>query len=524
MPSHLPSTMALSTTALRPHRASTALIVRSPTDLIQYAPALATAPPTASQSRSWVHRLCLMLVWLAVASGAIVLTEPAPVDLLTMTLIILLPIVGLVAIRPPLIVFLAIWLLAAAAAFFAAIAAHDVAYATIHSVISLYLYAAAFVFAAFIIRKPADHASLIMNAYQWAAVIAAAAALIGYFDLLPGSKLLFTKFDRASGTFKDPNVFAPFLVPVLVSTLHQIVTRPLRRAILPGLIWMFLALALFLSYSRGAWINLALALAIYGYFAFIFAESIRQRLKLVGLGLVGMTAVGLGLIAILQNDTISRQFDNRAAVSQSYDEGPDGRFGGHSKAKRAILDQPRGIGAGTFTEVVHSEDVHQVYLAMFMNAGWLGGLVFAVMTLATCVFGLRHLCKRTVTRPIFLIVYAAFVATALEGFVIDIDHWRHFYLLLAVIWGLMIGDRATGELSAGRAARRGAKIVRRSQITIIRPARPPRITGRLKRRHGQILGRIVGAARRLRGDRIVGPARRQLHPVIPFQRRRIGFR
>jgi O-antigen ligase len=456
------------------------------------------------QPRSAVHGLALALVWLAVASGAVVLSEPAPVDLLTMAMIILLPIVGLVAIRPPLVVFLAVWLIAAAAAFISSMTAFDVARATIHSVISVYLYAAAFIFAAFVVKKPEAHTRLILNAYQWAAVIAATTALIGYFDLFPAAKELFTKFDRASGTFKDPNVFAPFLVPALIATLHQIVTRPIHRAIVPAVIWLFLALALFLSYSRGAWINFALATAIYGYFSFVLAPTNRQRLKMVALSLVGVFAVIVALVAVLQSDSISRQFDNRAAVSQSYDEGPEGRFGGHERARRAILDNPWGIGAGTFTETLHSEDVHHVYLSMFLNAGWIGGLVFALMTLTTAVLGLRHLFRRTLTRPLFLVAYAAFVATAIEGFVVDIDHWRHFYLLMAIVWGLMVGDRSIPN--AAYMPSRPPRIIRRVDMLIIRPSRNPRIIGRLARRHG----RIIGPAKRRRDNRIVGPARRRL--------------
>jgi hypothetical protein len=49
-------------------------------------------------SRSATHRLALVLVWLTVASGAVVFTEPAPVDVLTVGLVVLLPVIGLVAI------------------------------------------------------------------------------------------------------------------------------------------------------------------------------------------------------------------------------------------------------------------------------------------------------------------------------------------------------------------------------------------------------------------------------------------
>ena len=97
--------------------------------------------------------MALGLVWLAVASGAIVMTEPAPVDVLTIGLIVLLPVIGLVAIKPSLVVFLSIWLAAAAAAFGASAFSSDIARSSIHSGISVYLYLATFVFAAF-----AEHA------------------------------------------------------------------------------------------------------------------------------------------------------------------------------------------------------------------------------------------------------------------------------------------------------------------------------------------------------------------------------
>ncbi len=32
--------------------------------------------------------------------------------------------------------------------------------------------------------------------------------------------------------------------------------------------------------------------------------------------------------------------------------------------------------------------------------------------------------------------YATFVGEAFEGFIVDTDHWRHFFLILGVIWGL----------------------------------------------------------------------------------------
>jgi hypothetical protein len=36
------------------------------------------------------------------------------------------------------------------------------------------------------------------------------------------------------------------------------------------------------------------------------------------------------------------------------------------------------------------------------------------------------------------VVVAAFFGMALEGAVIDTDHWRHFYLIMAMVWGMAL--------------------------------------------------------------------------------------
>jgi hypothetical protein len=404
-------------------------------------PGILLGSPDLPPVRSAIHWIALALVWLTVASGAIVFTEPAPVDVLTMGLIIALPVVGLVSIRPALLLYLAVWLIAAAGAFIATMHSYDVARSAIHSGISVYLYAASFIFAAFVVRQPDLHSRLIMHAYLWAAFIAAVAGVVGYFGVVPGAQQLFTKFGRAAGTFKDPNVYGPFLIPALLYALHLTILRPAVRALFPALMLGFLMFAVLLSFSRGAWAALAIAVTVFGYLSFVTAGTNRHRLKLAVLAVLGGATIVIGLMVAMQFDQISNLMSERASLAQNYDSGPEGRFGGHEKAKAVILDNPFGIGAQMFSERHHTEDVHHVYLAMFMNAGWLGGLVFIFMTAMTLLIGLRHAFRRTLTQPLFLVVYAAFLAHAIEGFLIDIDHWRHYYLLMALIWGLVVGDR-----------------------------------------------------------------------------------
>ena len=397
-------------------------------------PALATVP-----GRSAAHSITLGLVWLTVAAGAMVATEPAPVDVLTMGLVVLLPLIGLVAIPPALVVLLAMMLAAGAAALLAATNAADIGAALMHTGVSIYLYVATFILAAFVARSPAAHARLILGAYAWAAAIAAVAGVIGYFDLVPGAFDLMTRYGRATGLFKDPNVLGPFLVPGIVYSLHRLAGAPLRKVLPTLALMLLLGLAMLLSFSRGAWFNLGLATAVYGALYILTVRSHRARLKFMTLAVLGLLTVAAILGFALQLDKVSDLAAERASLSQRYDEGPEGRFGGQQKAAGLIVHNPLGIGAQQFVPLHHHEEPHNVYLAMFLNAGWIGGLLFLALVGCTAVWGLRHAFVRTATQPLFLVVYACFLANVLEGTIIDLDHWRHFYLLLALVWGMMLG-------------------------------------------------------------------------------------
>ena len=50
----------------------------------------------------------------------------------------------------------------------------------------------------------------------------------------------------------------------------------------------------------------------------------------------------------------------------------------------------------------------------------------------------------------YLEVYCAFVGVALESAIIDIDCWRHFFLTLGLIWGLMAATRRRLRAQPGR--------------------------------------------------------------------------
>jgi O-antigen ligase len=417
------------------------------------AAAFASSHIYAEQRRSWAHRLALAAVALTIVSSGVVFTEPAPVDALTIGLIILLPAIGLVAINRALIAYISLWSVAGAAAIFAATFSLDLGKTLTHVGVTLYLYLASFVFAAFVAKSPIRHTELIYKAWTWAAVAAAVAALIGYFGLLPGAYDLFTKYERASGTFKDPNVLGPFLVPPFLYLVNVALARPWHRMIAPLTIAAMLSFALLVTFSRGAWMSITVALLIFAYLTLLTSNRASTRLKLVALLIAG-AIFAAGVISIaLTSDYISDLFLQRSSLEMSYDTGSEGRFGGQEKAVGLITENPLGIGAQEFALRHHSEEVHNVYLSLLLNAGWLGGGIYWIMVALTIVLGFRHAMKVSEARALFLVAYAAFVANAFEGAIVDTDHWRHFYLLMAVIWGLM-----SASALAGKSLKRPARI------------------------------------------------------------------
>jgi O-antigen ligase len=409
--------------------------------VVAMAPTLARFDLTRGARESFAHRIALALVWLTIAVSSIVFSEPAPVDALTIGLMILLPVVGLVDAKPMLWAGFAVVFTMTACGELSAALARETGVAVSHMNVTLYLVGAWFLFAAFVAKSPERHILLILNAYLLAGLIAAACGIAGYLNLFPGAFDHFTRYGRASGPFKDPNVFGPFLVAPLLTALHMWLTRPLRRGVLPLLAAAVLAVGILFSFSRGAWAATAIGFVVFGYFYLITADTNRERVKLASLVVISIALFGLILAAVLQSEAISSLLEQRATLTQSYDVGPDGRFGGQMKAVGLILENPLGIGSEIFTRFYHHEEVHNVYLSMFLNAGWVGGFLYLMTCLGTLALGFRHALKRTSTSPYFLIVFAALAGNICEGVLIDSDHWRHFYLLLALVWGLMAADQ-----------------------------------------------------------------------------------
>ncbi len=433
--------------------------------------------------KSAVHKIALFCVFLTVATSSLVFVEPALSDALTLGLMVLLPAIGLMYFAPGLMGFSCLMLVLSATGVFSASFATDMFGSTKHMAITVYLSAAAVLFATFVAYKPREHTQLILNAYLVASLIAAIAGIVGVLNIIPGTNEIFTLYDRAKGTFKDPNVLGAFLVPALTYTIHLVLNKRAQIAFPAFLATAILSAAIILTYSRGAWLAAFISVAAYLYLFFVFSPRDTDRVRIAIFSLLGVAGV-FGLIAlVLQFDATRELLSERAVFTQSYDQGVEGRFGGQRKAVDIILENPLGIGALEFTAAGHHhENAHNTFLTFFMSNGWLGGMIFAVLTILTITLGFLHLLKRFKTHALFIVVYASLLAIFVQALFIDIDHWRHAFLLLGLAWGIMGSEtRAITDRSRRIVRDRRHKLLKPT-VTVLPMRRGNRIIRKLPER------------------------------------------
>ena len=87
------------------------------------------------------------------------------------------------------------------------------------------------------------------------------------------------------------------------------------------------------------------------------------------------------------------------------------------------------------------EEPHNTFLNTFITGGWIAGFAYFTATLVTTISGLRFLFAPTPWRAIYQIIDVAYLGVVIESAIIDIDHWRHYFLILGVLWGLMAALR-----------------------------------------------------------------------------------
>ncbi len=196
-----------------------------------------------------------------------------------------------------------------------------------------------------------------------------------------------------------------------------------------------MVLAILLAFSRAAWGGLAITSAFMLAMMVLTSQSRAQRSRIIVMSVVAVIIVVILIAVSLSSDQIGEMFRQRASFDQSYDEGRFGRFGRHVLGAGMALDLPFGIGPLQFRSYF-PEDTHNSYLNAFMSGGWIAGVCYPALVFVTVIMGFRHAFVRVPWQRVYLAIFAAFLGTVGESFIIDTDHWRHFWMMLGAMWGM----------------------------------------------------------------------------------------
>jgi O-antigen ligase len=293
--------------------------------------------------------------------------------------------------------------------------------------ITLYLCVFSVWFAAYL--DSVRRARLVVLAYLGAAVIS---ALLGSFAVvthLPGTEFLLGDGNtRAKALFKDANVFGPFLVPIALIVLEETMRARLLRspAMFKRLLFLVLLVGVLFSYSRAAWLNL-----VVGTVVMLVVLALRRRSGGGALRLLGVLFVATAVLTATVTFTSSASFLQERAKRQAYDSE---RFGGQRLGLQFGQEHPVGIGPGQFEER-SPISAHSTYVRVFAEQGLLGFMTIAALLLATLIFALRN---AALGRDSYGIgsasLLGAWCGILANSFVVDTLHWRHLWVVAALIW------------------------------------------------------------------------------------------
>ncbi len=421
--------------------------------------------------------------------GAFVMEEPAPYELLLCIAFVIWSAFGLRLNRhmAPMVVLLILYL---AGGSLALTQLRDPMSGLIYMATTGFLVVSAIFFAAVISDDTERRLRIVKNGYIASAVVASLLGIAGYFHLFPGADV-FTLYDRIKGTFKDPNVFGPFIVLPIVLLVQDILTRRLRDSIFKACVLLVLLLAVFLAFSRAAWGMTAFASLLVAFLGFLTEKKASKRFRIVLYFSIGIVLIAMLLTLALSIPAISNLFEQRAQLVEAYDAGQLGRFSRHILGFFLVQQHPLGIGPLVFA-TLFGEDEHNMWLKSFTTYGWLGGFSYIVLVIWTTVAAGRLLLKPRPWRGYLHCIFAVYLGQVMIHNVIDNDHWRHLFMLYGLLWGIIAAEKlyvrdARREARSAPATVTAAAIPRRAvPAAVVTSAAIPRAPARVAPAHTAI--------------------------------------
>ena len=283
---------------------------------------------------------------------------------------------------------------------------------------SWYLAFSALFFAAMLGANTQARLDAITRGCVIAGIIASLVAIVGYFRIFPGANDLLLLYDRARGTFKDPNVLGAFLVFPTLLVLQRIITGTFKQAAKGAIVFGLLAVAMLLSFSRAAWGQVVYTIVVMLALSFFTTRSETLRLRIVLLTIAGAAVLVMFIAALLSIDAIAVLFKERASLQQSYDVNEQGRFARHAMGAIFALDIPLGIGRCSSTSILPKTRTTPISTPSWPAAGCPARAIRR-WSRFRCSTGCAALLVRTPWQQTTITVYAAYFGVVTESVIID---------------------------------------------------------------------------------------------------------
>src|SRR3954453_20826494 len=243
-----------------------------------------TVPATAGLQR--------VMVWLLGASGAVVFIEPSPYELVTLFAMLVFFLTGMRLRLAFIPIALLLFLINIG---YTISAAHLLEKSEIVRWVltSWYMAVTVLLFAMVLSEDTAARLDMLRRGLIVGALIAASSGVAGYLNLVPGGHDLLTLYERARGTFKDPNVLGAFLILPALFALQSVVSDRFGKSFRSTIALGILALAILLAFSRAAWGGLVITPAFMLALMVLTSQSRAQRSRIIVMAVVAVVIAAM---------------------------------------------------------------------------------------------------------------------------------------------------------------------------------------------------------------------------------------
>lgn len=264
-----------------------------------------------------------------------------------------------------------------------------------------------------------------MKVYLVACCISATLGIIGFVGRVP----LFIWDGRAKGLFDEPIAFGGFLLPGVFAAMYMLSYRR-------GLLFSALALTLciggvLLSFSRADIVSLIVFAPLY-----YLVLNRHQLARAIAILLIGAFIVAvLTGVAIVCFTSFQEKLISRLTLAEPYDLGRMGRYSRYLMAIPLILDHPFGLGMLQIDKIF-PEPIHNVFISSFVNYGWLAGVAWLLLTLLSVRIAAQN--QYGTKSPTAVWLSFSLAAQLPCALLQQVEHWRHMWMLMGLLWGLNI--------------------------------------------------------------------------------------